>query len=52
MSQRTIVIVPSEMDDLASQKQYYENFVWRVKYAIEKEQIDARIVVVQPDIKA
>ncbi|MDP3703583.1 MAG: hypothetical protein Q8R78_04285 [Candidatus Omnitrophota bacterium] len=46
-SERTIVLIPSNADTASSQ--YWLNFCHRVKQAIVKDGLEARIVVVPPD---
>lgn len=40
---RIIVIVPSDAQDSGSE--FFRNFVWRVRRAIEVDKLDARVVV-------
>lgn len=46
MSQRTIIVIPNAVD-LADRK-FLDNFLWRLRDALEREHLDAAIHVTAP----
>jgi len=45
---RTVILVPCDSDGLLVNREYWANFCWRVRRALERDGIQAKFVAVEP----
>lgn len=48
---RKIILIPDDRDLTPAYEQYWLNFVWRVKDAIERDGLEAEVLTLRSELK-